>query len=80
MSFNLQVVQEIEQRELSTHGACIKYGFQARSTVLQWLEKYGNFDWKNQTPPNMPNSPEQKLMVLKAKVKLLGKETKHILF
>jgi len=26
MSFNLQVVQEIEQGELSTNRACIKYG------------------------------------------------------
>lgn len=49
MSFKLQVVREIEQGELSTHSACQKYGIQARSTVVQWLRKFGNFDWESQT-------------------------------
>ena len=34
MSFKLQVVQEIEQGELSTHAACRKYGIQSRSTIV----------------------------------------------
>jgi transposase len=74
MSFKLQVVQEIELGELSTHAACRKYGIQARSTVVQWLRKFGTFDWENQTPSNMPKSPEQKIMELEAKVKLLEKQ------
>lgn len=74
MSFKLQVVQEIEQGRLSTHEACRTYGAQARSTIVQWLRKYGNFDWENQTPSNMPKSPEQKIMELEAKVKLLEKQ------
>lgn len=74
MSFKLQVVQEIEQGELSTHSACRKYGIQARSTVVQWLRKFGNFDWESQTPTNMPKSPEQKIMELEAQVKLLEKQ------
>ena len=74
MSFKLQVVQEIEQGSLSTHQACRMYGIQARSTVLEWLRKFGNFDWENQTPSNMPKSPEQKIMELEAKVKLLEKQ------
>lgn len=74
MSFKLQVVQEIEQGELSTHAACRKYGIQARSTIVQWLRKFGNFDWENQTPSNMGKSPEQKIMELEAKVKLLEKQ------
>jgi transposase-like protein len=74
MSFKLQVVQEIEQGSLSIHQACRMYGIQARSTVLEWLRKFGNFDWENQTPSNMPKSPEQKIMELEAKVKLLEKQ------
>ena len=74
MSFKLQIVQEIEQGSLSTHQACRKYGIQARSTVVEWLRKFGNFDWENQTPSYMPKSPEQKIMELEAKVKLLEKQ------
>ena len=74
MSFKLSVVKEIESGELSTTGACRKYGIQARSTVVNWLRKFGNFDWENQTPSNMPKSPEQKIMELEAKVKLLEKQ------
>lgn len=74
MSFKLQVVQEIELGDLSTHSACRKYGIQARSTVVQWLRKFGNFDWENQTPSNMAKTPEQKVMELEAQVKLLEKQ------
>lgn len=74
MSLKLQIVQEIEQGKLSTHAACRKYGIQARSTVVQWLRKFGNFDWENQTPSNMPKSPEQRIMELEAQVKLLEKQ------
>lgn len=74
MSFKLQVVQEIERGELSTTGAGRKYGIQARSTIVNWLRKFGNFDWDNQTPSNMPKSQEQKLMELEQQVKLLQKQ------
>ena len=74
MSLKLQIVQEIERGELSTHGACKKYGIQARSTVVSWLRKFGNFDWETQTPSQMPKTPEQQIMELEAKVKLLEKQ------
>ena len=74
MSFKLQVVQEIERGELSMHAAVFKYGIQARSSVRNWLRKYGNFDWENQTPSNMPKTPEQKILELEQKVKLLEKQ------
>ena len=74
MSFKLQVVQEIERGELTPTGAKRKYGVQARSTVTNWLRKYGNFDWQNQTPSNMPKSPKQKLMELEQEVLLLKKQ------
>jgi transposase len=74
MSFKLAVVQAVESGELSTTGACRKYGIQARSTVVNWLRKYGTFDWENQTLSNMSQSKEQRLLELEAKVKLLEKQ------
>ena len=74
LSFKHQVVFEIEQGELSTTGALKKYGIQSRSTIVGWLRKYGNFDWDNQTPSHMPKTPEQKILELEAKVKLLEKQ------
>ncbi len=74
LSLKLQIVQRIERGELSTTGAQRAYGIQARSTIVSWLRKYGNFDWENQTPSNMPKTPEQKVMELEAKVKLLEKQ------
>lgn len=74
ISLKLQIVKEVEQGKLSVTGAQRLYGIQGRSTVLNWLRKYGNFDWENQTPSNMPKSPEQRIMELEAKVKLLEKQ------
>ncbi|NQY09429.1 MAG: IS3 family transposase, partial [Flavobacteriales bacterium] len=74
LSLKLQIVQEIERGELSTHGALRKYGIQARSTVVGWLRKQDKFNWENQTQSNMPKSPEQKLLELEQKVKLLEKQ------
>lgn len=73
-SLKLQIVGQIERGELSTHQAQRDYGIQSRSTVMLWLRKYGTFDWVNQTPSNMPKSPEQQIMELEAKVKLLEKQ------
>ena len=74
MSLKLQIVQEIEQGQLTATGATKKYGIQCRKTVVEWLRKYGNFDWENQTPSNMPKTPEQRIMELEAKIKLLEKQ------
>ena len=74
MSFKLEVVREIETEKLSVTAAKRKYGIQGRSTVLNWLRKYGTFDWENQTPSKMPKSTEQKLMELEQKVRLLEKQ------
>jgi transposase len=74
LSLKLQIVQQIERGKLSTTSAQRKYGIQSRSTVVNWLRKYGNFDWENQTPLNMPKSAEQQIMELEAKVRLLEKQ------
>jgi transposase-like protein len=74
LAFKLQLVQEVERGELSVTGASRKYGIQGRATVVTWLRKYGKFDWENQTPSNMPKTPEQKLLELEQKVRLLEKQ------
>jgi transposase len=74
IALKLQIVKEVEQGKISVSGAQRQYGIQGRSTVISWLRKYGNFDWENQTPSNMPKSPEQRIMELEAKVKLLEKQ------
>lgn len=74
LSFKLQVVEEIEQGELTKSQAKLKYGIQGDSTVTNWLQKYGNFDWEHQIPSSMSKTPEQRILELEAKVKLLEKQ------
>jgi transposase-like protein len=74
ISFKLSVVKEIEAGVLSATRATKQYGIQGNTTVINWLRKYGTFDWENQTPSNMPKTQEQRLMELEAKVKLLEKQ------
>lgn len=78
MSLKLGVVQEVESGKLSVTAAQRKYGIQGRSTVLNWLRKYGSFDWENQTPTRMVKSNEQKILELEAKVKLLEKQKRFL--
>jgi transposase len=74
ISLKLEIVQEIERGQLTVTEATKKYGIQCRKTVVQWLIKFGNFDWENQIPSNMEKSPEQKIMELEVQVKLLKKQ------
>lgn len=74
MSFKLSVVSEVERGEVSVTGAQKKYGIQGKGTVINWLRKYGTFDWENQTPSNMPKSKDQKVLELEQKIKLLEKQ------
>ena len=74
LSFKLFVVSEIESGNLSTTGAQRKYGIQSRSTIVNWLRKFGTFDWENQTLSNMPKSKDQKILELEQKVLLLEKQ------
>jgi len=74
LSLKLQIVQSIEQGKTTTTQATKQYGIQCRRTVVNWLRKYGTFDWENQTPSNMPKTPEQRLLELKQEVLLLKKQ------
>lgn len=80
MNFKLSVVQEVEKGQISYKQAQQKYGIQGRSTVLEWLRKYGNFDWENQTPYTMSKdkTPEQRLLELEQKVRLLEKQNTRL--
>lgn len=80
MNFKLSVVQEVEKGQISYKQAQQKYGIQGRSTVLEWLRKYGNFDWENQTPYSMSKdkTPEQRLLELEQKVRLLEKQNSRL--
>jgi len=74
LSFKLQLVEEVEQGQLTKSQAKLKYGIQGDSTVSKWLQKYGTFDWENQAPKTMSKTPEQQILELEAKVKLLEKQ------
>jgi len=74
LSFKLQVVEEIESGRLDRLQAHLKYGIQARSTITQWLRKYGTFDWNDLSVTTVAKTPEQKILELEAKIKLLEKQ------
>lgn len=74
LSFKLQVVEQIESGQLDRLNAHLKYGIQARSTITNWLRKYGTFDWENLSDNAVAKSPEQIIIELEAKVKLLEKQ------
>lgn len=74
MSFKHQVVIEIERGELTKSQAKSKYGIQGDSTISNWLKKYGNFDWDNQSFKSMSKTPEQRIVELEEKIKLLEKQ------
>lgn len=78
LSMKLQIVGELERGMTTVTKAQRQYGIQSRSTVVNWLRKYGNFDWENKTPSNMPKTNDQKIMELEAQVKLLEKQKRQL--
>lgn len=78
MSFKLAIVSQVEKGELTYKQAQQQYGIQGKSTVLQWLRKYGNFDWENQTPSTMAKTPEQRILELEQQVRLLEKQKNRL--
>lgn len=78
LSLKLQIVKEVESGRLKVTQAKNIYGIQGRSTVLNWLRKYGNFDWETKNPLYMKKTPEQKLLELEHEVKLLKKQKRTL--
>lgn len=74
LAFKLQVVDEIEKGHLTYKQSQKKYGIQGRSTVLVWLRKHGNLDWKNKLPMKNKKPPKSQISELEKKVKRLEAE------
>ena len=77
-SFKLSVVGEVERGEIGIKAAARKYGIQSHSTVSNWLRKYGNFDWENKSIRMNESTPEQRILELEQKVKLLEKANNRL--
>ena len=71
MSFKLWVVSAIEGGEVTVSCAKKKYGAQGSQTITNRLRKYGTFDRGNQTPSNMPESKDLKILELEQKINVL---------
>jgi transposase-like protein len=73
LAFKLQVVQQVEEGELSYKKAQRHYGIQGKSTVLVWLRKHGNLDWDLPRQYTMENkkelTPEQRIKQLETALK-----------
>lgn len=80
MAFKLAVVAQVEHGEMTYREAQDRYGIQGRSTVLKWLHKHGQLDWRKLTPSDikrggamnenpLPQSPDQRIKELEMKLK-----------
>lgn len=75
LSFKHQVVSEYETGKYSKTQLRRLYGIQATSTITSWIEKYGNFSRDFQVKSRvMKKTPEQRILELEQKVKLLEKQ------
>ena len=63
MGFKLAVVRQVEKGEMTYKQAQREYGIQGRSTVLVWLRKYGELDWRRpaMSMPKVNETPAQKI-------------------
>lgn len=63
MGFKLAVVGQVEKGEMTYKQAQREYGIQGRSTVLVWLRKYGELDWRRpaMSMPKVNETPAQKI-------------------
>jgi transposase len=75
MPFKLAVISQVEKGELTYKQVQEIYGIQGKSTVLVWLRKYGNLDWKY--PKENPLSLMQKEETPAQKIKRLEKELEN---
>ena len=75
MSFKLSVIEKVEKGDLTYQQAQNLYGIQGKSTVLVWLRKYGNLDWKY--PKESPVSRLHQEETPAQKIKRLEKELEN---
>jgi transposase-like protein len=82
LAFKLAVVDQVEKGEMTYKQAQARYGIQGRSTVLNWLRRYGRLDWSAGTPPfqyssgiamsgnKTPLTPEQRIKELERELEV----------
>jgi transposase len=63
VGFKLAVVRQVEKGDLTYKQAQREYGIQGRSTVLVWLRKHGELDWRRpgMSIPKVNETPAQKI-------------------
>ena len=74
LAFKLAVVDQVEKGLLTYKQAQVRYGIQGRSTVLVWLRKHGQLDWKSKHPMQDKQPPRKKINELEARIKRLEQE------
>lgn len=74
LAFKLAVVDQVEKGLLTYKQAQARYGIQGRSTVLVWLRKHGQLDWKNKRPMKEKQPPRSRIHELEARIKRLEQE------
>lgn len=74
IAFKLSVVSQVEKGELTYKQAQDRYGIQGRSTVLVWLRKHGNLDWRKPSIHTMGKSIETPAQRIKRLEKELSDE------
>jgi transposase len=74
LAFKLQVVDQVEKGLLTYKQAQLRYGIQGRSTVLVWLRKHGQLDWKHKRPMKEKQPPRSRIHELEARIKRLEQE------
>jgi len=74
LAFKLSVVSQVEKGELTYRQAQKTYGIQGRSTVLVWLRKHGNLDWRKPSIHYMDKSKESPTQKIKRLEKELADE------
>ncbi|WP_255594235.1 hypothetical protein [Pontibacter sp. HSC-14F20] len=74
LAFKLSVVDQVEKGLLTYKQAQARYGIQGRSTVLVWLRKHGQLDWKSKRPMKEKQPPRSRIHKLEAKIKRLEQE------
>jgi transposase-like protein len=75
LAFKLSLIDQIEKGDLTYKQAQSIYGIQGKSTVLVWLRKYGNLDWKY--PKSSPVSKLYREETPAQKIKRLEKELEN---
>lgn len=79
LAFKLAVVDQVERGELTYRQAQERYGIQGSTTVLYWLRKHGQQEWRKRSSKGKgargmadarkPQSPEERIRELESQLK-----------